>query len=47
MLESKVGYTNYFKSGTTVPANDEADTDLGGTTNRDTVTTNEVRGGGY
>lgn len=47
MLESKVGYTNYFKSGTTVPANDEADTDLGGTTNRDTFTTNEVRGGGY
>lgn len=47
MLEPKVGYTNYFKSGTTVAANDEADNDLGGTTNRDTFTTNEVRDGGY
>lgn len=47
MLESKVRYTNHFKSGTTVPANGQADDDLGGTTNRDTFTTNEVRDGGY
>ena len=47
MLEPKVGYTNYLKSGTSVPANDEADNALGGTTNRDTFTTNKVRDGGY
>jgi hypothetical protein len=46
MLEPKVGYTNYVKSGAGVPANDEADS-LGGTTNRDTFTTNKVRDGGY
>jgi hypothetical protein len=46
MLEPKVAYTNYLKSGASVPANDEADT-LGGTTNRDTFTTNKVRDGGY
>jgi len=45
MLEPKVGYTNYFKSGASVPANDEDG--LGGTTNRDTFTTNKVRDGGY
>jgi hypothetical protein len=46
MLEPKVAYTNYLKSGASVPANDEADT-LGGMTNRDTFTTNKVRDGGY
>ncbi len=47
MLEPKIGYTNYLKSGAAVPANDEADNDLGGTTNRDSFTTNKVRDGGY
>ncbi|MEF8864109.1 MAG: hypothetical protein V5A40_20535 [Haloarculaceae archaeon] len=47
MLEPKIGYTNYLKSGTSVPANDEADNDLGGTTNRDEFSTNKVRDGGY
>jgi hypothetical protein len=47
MLEPKVAYTNYLKSGVSVPANDEADSPLGGMTNRDTFTTNKVRDGGY
>ncbi|WP_435062923.1 hypothetical protein [Halobaculum sp. EA56] len=45
MLEPKVAYTNYVKSGAAVPANDEDE--LGGMTNRDTFTANKVRDGGY
>ncbi len=47
MLRPEVGYTNYLKSGHTVPANDEDDGDLGEMTNRDPFTANKVRDGGY
>ncbi|WP_128226417.1 hypothetical protein [Halobacteriaceae bacterium SHR40] len=47
MLDEKIGYTNYFKSGTTVPANSEPDNDVGGTTNRKPFVPNKIRDGGY
>jgi hypothetical protein len=44
MLEPKVGYSNYFKSGTGIPNNVDGEK---GTTNLDPFTTNKVRDGGY
>lgn len=44
MLEPKVGYSNYVKSGTQIPNNVESEN---GTTNRDPFRTNKIRDGGY
>jgi len=44
MLDPKIGYTNYLKSGDSVPNNHEPGA---GTTNRDPFTPNKIRDGGY
>ncbi len=44
MLDPKIGYTNYLKTGDSVPNNHEP---ANGTTNRDPFTPNKIRDGGY